>query len=80
MHSSVLLHHHCLIVGLPLVKENNGCVMGFCVCVPVFVGGWGIISAVTLYVSAQFNSSLQNSFTDLVLGEITKWNVFHVFV
>lgn len=39
----VLLHHHCLIVVLPLVKENNGCVTVICVylCGPVCFSGAG---------------------------------------
>lgn len=55
--SSALPRHHCLIVGLPFVEGNNGCLIegfcagGWCVCAFLCVGGG--VGSNSLYVFAQ---------------------------
>lgn len=69
------LHRHCLIVDLPLVEGNNGCLRdavcagGWCVCVFLCVGGGSYTCTEPLCVGTVTNS-LQNGFTDSVLVEL----------
>lgn len=75
--AGALLHHRCLIVGLPLVPGNNGCMIdGFCaggrhVCVFLCVGGGVRRNNCTHPLCVGIiSNSLQNSFIDSALVKL----------